>query len=1069
LKRGEILNIAKTNINDYNELNISQIPALELMEKIGYTIIPPQQAETMRSSLYSVILKDILYDRLKAINNYEYKGIINKFSEKNISQAMQDIDEALTDGLMKTNEKTYDSLLLGRSYPETVSAVDGTRSFDINYIDWINLENNLFHVVEEFSVEREDGHGNIRPDIVLFINGIPIGVIECKKASISIEQGISQMLRNQGQGYAPQLFKFVQVVMSTNKNDTQYGTVYTPKKFWSVWKEEEKSAESKWFNKELKKAVTGRIPTFQDKSILALFHPDRILNIIRYFTLFDKNIKKIARYPQYFAIKEIIKTITLETDKNGNRQSGVVWHTQGSGKSLTMVMLARFILTEMTVENPKVLVITDRVELDSQIHKTFNHSRLKAARASSGRNLMDLIENHSADIITSLVHKFDTASKYQKPVLSKNIFILIDESHRTQYGELHIKMKNVFPNACYLGFTGTPLMKKDKSTMNKFGSRMIHKYTIKDGVEDGAIVPLLYEGRLVEQSVNRAAIDKRIAMITRNLNEKQAEILKAKWCKFEAIASSEQRIRLIADDIYVHYSKFYKGTYARAILATNSKFDAIRYQEAFEEYGDINTAVVLSPPDQREGFEEVDQEPKDRVIKYWNKMISGYTDFLEYEDHVKSEFVDGDDVDGISVLIVVDKLLTGFDAPRASILYVDKPMKEHTLLQAIARVNRLYDGKDFGLIVDYRGLIQELDSAMKTYSGAGLENFDGEDIAGALVDVVSTIGSLKQAYTNLIAIFKGVKNRNDKEEYEISLSNEEIRNDFYNELCQFGKYLGIALESEHVYNALGADEITHYKHELKFYQELRSAVKLRYSDTIDNKEYEPKMRNLMDTYIAAEDVIVITAPVDILNEEEFEEEILRLGSPRAKADTIRTRMSKSINTKWDENPAFYKSFSQRIYDIINEYNAKRISDADYLEKMRSTMNDYRKGYSGKSYPENIKHNKNAQAFYGVIKEILEEDNILNTSVDFVINEKQEVYGSVIDYEVIIAEMSIEINNIIEKHSKIDWHNNPDVHKIITSQIDHLFYIAKKKHFNNLSFSIIDRIIENIKTVALRRY
>jgi len=725
-------------------------------------------------------------------------------------------------------------------------------------------------------------------------------------------------------------------------------------------------------------------------------------------------------------------------------------------------MFARYILSEMADVHPRVLVITDRVGLDSQIHETFNHSRLKAAKASSGRNLVELINDNSADIITSLVHKFDTAVKYQEPVKSRNIFVLIDESHRTQYGELNIKMKNVFPNACYLGFTGTPLMKKDKSTMNKFGSRMIHKYTIRDGVEDGAIVPLLYEGRLVEQTVNRAAIDKRIEMISRNLNEKQTEMLKAKWSKFEVIASSEQRIRLIADDIYVHYTQFYKGTFAKAMLATNSKFDAARYQEAFEEFGDINTAVVISPPDQREGFEEVDEEPKDRVIRYWNKMMKGYADPSKYEEHIKNEFVDGEDID---ILIVVDKLLTGFDAPRATILYVDKPMKEHTLLQAIARVNRLYEGKDFGLIVDYRGLIEELDSAMKTYSGAGLENFDGEDIAGALVDVISTIGSLKQAYTNIVAIFKLVKNKNDKEEYEIALADEKIRNDFYDELCKFGKFFGIALESEHVYNALGENDINHYKRELKFYQELRAAVKLRYSDTFDNKEYEAKMRNLMDTYIAAEDVIQITAPVDILNEEEFEEEIERLGSPRAKADTIKTRMTKSINTKWDENPIFYKKFSQLIEDIINEYKAKRISEADYLARMRSVMKDFRNGYSGTSYPENIKHNVNAQAFYGVIKEILENEDILDPNADFVINEDKEVYN----YKNIIAEISIEVNNIIDRQSKIDWHNNPDVHKRISREIDDLLYVAKKKYFNNLTYSQIDRIIENIKTVALRRY
>jgi len=1057
LKRGDTL----SRVKEYDEMNISQIPALEVLNKIGYTIISPEKAEQMRGNLYNVVLKDILYERLTAINSFEFKGCTYKFSEKNIQQAILDIDEALTDGLIKTNEKIYDTLILGRSYPESLSEMDGTKSFNLNYIDWENPENNVFHVVEEFSVEREDGQGTVRPDIVSFINGIPFGVIECKKASISISQGISQMLRNQGKEYIPQLFKFVQIVMVTNKNETQYATTGTPKKFWSLWKEDKESIEYKWFEETLAETVTCRIPTVQDKNIISLFHPRRVIEIIRFFTLYDKNVKKIARYQQYFAIKEIIRTIE-ETDRNGNRQSGVIWHTQGSGKSLTMVMLSRYILSQFADIHPQVLVITDRIELDSQIHQTFNHSRLRAERAISGRHLVELINNNGADIITSLVHKFDTASKHQKPVKSKNIFVLIDESHRTQYGELNIKMKKVFPNACYLGFTGTPLMKKDKSTMKKFGGRMIHKYTIKDGVEDGAIVPLLYEGRLVEQTVNRNAIDKRIEMITRNLAEKQAEELKKKWSKFEAIASSEQRIRLIADDIYIHYTKFYKGTFAKAMLATASKFDAIRYKESFDEYGDLKTAIVISPPDQREGYDEVDEEPKDRVLKFWNKMMEAYSDPQKYEDHIKSEFIDGDELE---ILIVVDKLLTGFDAPRASVLYVDKPMKEHTLLQAIARVNRLYEGKDFGLIVDYRGLIQELDSAMRTYSGAGLENFDGKDLEGALVDVISIVGKLRESYSNVVAIFKGIKNKQDKEEYELLLGDEALRNDFYNQLSNFGKYLGIALESEHVYNAIGEEDIKLYKREFKFYQELRASVKLRYSDTIDHKEYEAKMRNLMDTYIAAEDIIQITAPVDILNEKEFEDELMRLGSPRAKADAIRTRMTKRISEKWDENPAYYKKFSERIEEIIEQYKEKRISELEYLEKMRNVMNDFRKGYSGTTYPEKIKHNIHAQAFYGVVKEVLEDERYYEAGITELVAEDGPIYN----YEGILADIAMEVDVIIERHCKVDWHDNPDVHKKISQEIDELLYLVKKKHFPKMTFDQIDTMIENIKTVALRRY
>ncbi|MGG2941435.1 HsdR family type I site-specific deoxyribonuclease, partial [Heyndrickxia faecalis] len=783
----------------YDERFISQGPAIEVLQKLGYQYLSPEEAERMRGNLHHVLLTTVLEEKLKELNSYEYQGQIYNFSESNIRQAIRDLDEPLTNGLVKTNEVIYETIMNGRSYTEFLP--DGSKkSFTIQYIDWNNIENNVFHVVEEFEVERMDGRGTVRPDIVLFVNGIPFAVIECKKASISMNQGISQMIRNQGKDYAPQLFKFIQIVMSTNKNETKYATCNTPKKFWSVWKEE----KEEWLKNWLDKTVEGRLPTMQDKNIISLFHHERLLELTQFFTLFDKDVKKVARYQQYFAIKEIIKTIE-ERDENGNRQSGVIWHTQGSGKSLTMVMLAKYILSELRGYNPKVIVVTDRVELDKQIHKTFSHTRLKASRATSGSHLVALINDNHSDIVTTLVHKFDTASSKQKPIESRDIFVLVDESHRTQYGELHLKMKKVFPNACYLGFTGTPLMKKEKNTLIKFG-KLIHKYTIADGVRDKAIVPLLYEGKMVEQSVNQKAIDHRLEMITRNLNDKQKEEVKQRWSKYEKLASSEQRIYLIAEDINKHFVENYKtqGSQFKAMLATNSKIEAIRYLEAFEELGDLNCAVVISPPDQREGHEVVDQESKDKVQQFWKRMMDRYGTPEKYEDAIKDEFVNGDELD---LLIVVDKLLTGFDAPRATVLYVDKPMKEHTLLQAIARVNRLYEGKDYGLIIDYRGLLDKLDEAMQMYSGAGLENFDPEDLKGAIYDVISIIGSLRQYYSDLWQIFAPIKNKNDREEYEVWLEDEERREEFYGVLSNFGRNLGIALESEKIYNTLSPEEL----------------------------------------------------------------------------------------------------------------------------------------------------------------------------------------------------------------------------------------------------------------------
>ncbi|MBH8608029.1 HsdR family type I site-specific deoxyribonuclease [Thermoactinomyces sp. CICC 10521] len=1028
---------------DNGERFVSQQPAIEVLKKLGYEYLSPKQAQALRGGWHLVLLRKVMEDRLKKLNCYQYKGKVYQFSDANIRQAIHDLDEPRIHGLVKTSEKIYELLLSGKNYTEMLP--DGSRrSFPFRFIDWDRVENNIFHVTEEFVMEREDGQGTIRPDLVLFVNGIPFAVIECKKSSISVKEGISQIIRNQGKGYIPDLFKFVQIVMATNKNESKYATCGTPAMFWSVWKEE----HTTWLEEQLNHAVQDRVPTNQDRTIISLFHPQRLLELTRFFTLYDKDVKKIARYQQYFAIKEIMKTVS-QSDENGNREGGVIWHTQGSGKSLTMVMLARVLLSDLADGSPKVVVVTDRVDLDKQIHRTFRYTRTSASRARSGKHLVKLINDPNIKVMTTLVHKFKQAADHQEPVTSRDIFLLVDESHRTQYGELHLRMRKVFPNACYLGFTGTPLMKKEKNTMVKFG-KLIHTYTIADGIEDKAIVPLLYEGKMVEQTVNRKAIDNRLEMITRNLTPKQKEEVMRKWSQFERIASSDQRINMIAFDINKHFLDNYKlqGSPYKAMLAANSRVEAIRYLNAFEELGDLNCAVVISPPDQREGHHEVDEGARDLVQRFWQKMMERYGDEENYEESIKSEFVDGDELD---LLVVVDKLLTGFDAPRATVLYIDKPMKEHNLLQAIARVNRLYEGKDYGLVVDYRGLLDKLDEALEMYSGAGLENFDPKDLKGVLYDVMTVIGDLRQGHSRLSDIFKDVHNKSDSEEYEVLLAEESLREEFYATLSRFGRHLGIALSSEQIYNALGDKELTRYKNDFKFYQELRRSVKLRYSDSIDHKEFEPKMQKLMDQYISAEDIIRITNPVDIMDEKAFEEELDRLKTPRAKADAIRTRISKRIETKYDENPAYYRKFSERIESVLKAYKEKRISEKDYLKKMKEILKNFRSGTSGIRYPVNIRQNPHAQAFYGEVVEI--------------IGKSHELSGK----EELIGELSLKIEEIIRMHSKVDWHYNIEVHKRIEQDLDDLLYDFGKEYKLELNLDQIDQIIETVKTVALRRF
>lgn len=598
--------------NLYLEDNISKKPALDLLQNIGYTYLTPEECTLQRGGKYQVLLKGILRNQLRKINRFEFGGIEQEFSSANIERAIEDLDEPLTDGLIKTSEKIYDALMLGRSYQETVGA-GKVLSFDLKYIDWDNFEKNVFHVTEEYIVTSHDGEHTVRPDIVLFVNGIPFAVIECKAPHISVEQGIEQMIRNQQDEYIPQLFKYIQIVLATNKNSVKYATVGTGKKYWSIWKEEDldylETAKAKY--------VEDRVATVQDENIISLLSIDRLKELTKYFVIYDANVKKICRYQQYFAIKEIIKTINTN-DVEGNRQSGVIWHTQGSGKSLTMVMLAKYILLEMARFEPKVVIVTDRKELDKQIAKTFTHTRCKPARATSGKNLIDLINEGKVDIITTIINKFNTVESSGLKNLSRDVFVLVDESHRSNYGELSTKMRVVFPNACYIGFTGTPLMKSEKNTMTKFG-KLIHKYTIKDGVDDRAIVPLIYEGRFVEQTVDEANIDLWFEQTTKRLTESQKDDLKRKWSSMKRLASTEARIKRIALDINNHYVEGYKDTGFKAMLATNRKRDAVSYLTCFEQFGDLNCEVCISPPDMREGIEDIDEGTDNRVIAYWNK------------------------------------------------------------------------------------------------------------------------------------------------------------------------------------------------------------------------------------------------------------------------------------------------------------------------------------------------------------------------------------------------------------------------------------------------------------------
>lgn len=463
---------------------------------------------------------------------------------------------------------------------------------------------------------------------------------------------------------------------------------------------------------------------------------------------------------------------------------------------------------------------------------------------------------------------------------SKNVFVLVDESHRSQYGSANALMQKVFPNACYIGFTGTPLMKREKSTAVKFGGIIGTPYTINQAVEDAAVLPLYYESRLAVQNVTQNSIDKYFDIISRDLTDKQKADLKKKFSTRRILNEAEQKIANVALDISQHFEHKYKGTGFKGQLTVYSKTIALKYKRYLDELGMVTSEVVISAPDTREGNDDIYEENSSEVIQFWKRMMDRFGNESEYNAQIINQFKNAPEPE---ILIVVDKLLTGFDAPKNSVLYIARSLKEHGLLQAIARVNRLEEGKDYGEIIDYYGLLTELDEALLTYSNIG--DFDESDIQDALVSAQEEIKKLPQLHSDLWEIFNGI-NKYDVEAYEQHLKYENDRDKFYDKLSQYSKVLQLALGNFKFLEETPEKKISTYKNDLKIFLNLRVSLKSRYAESIDRKEYESKIQKLIDTYVTSDEIIQVTEPVDIFDTENFKAEVEKKQSTRSKADTI---------------------------------------------------------------------------------------------------------------------------------------------------------------------------------------
>lgn len=1042
----------------FQEEYSAKIPALTLLHNLGWTFLSPEQALSARNSKTNeVVLREVLREELRK-RRFIFAGKERVFSENAIDNVIAELfSPALNEGLSVANERIYNHFLYGISVKEFI---DGKKvNPTIQIIDWDNVENNSFLFTEEFSVLRTGEVESRRSDIVCFVNGLPFAVIEAKrpdghsKKGPTIDEGISQNIRNQRNDEIPHLFAYSQLLFSINGADGRYGTQGTPFKFWAPWREEDisdgefYSLKNKPLGVDAKDILFSHRPkqdrewyenliaggelavTEQDKLLISLMSPARLIEMARYYVLFDKKIGKVAAcYQQVFGIKRLIDRIETK-DKKGARQGGVIWHTTGSGKSFTMVFLSKTLILHSALKQCRIVVVTDRVDLESQLSTTFStggelasKKDKAAALATSGRRLAEQISKGKERIIFSIINKFAVAAKMPEchnP--SSDIIVLIDEGHRSQGGENFIRMRNALPNAAFIAFTGTPLLKDDK-TENKFGP-IVHAYTMQRAVEDKAVTPLLYEERIPDLDVNERAIDSWFDRITEGLTEEQKTDLKKKFSKKGHLYQSEDRIRLIAYDIANHFVKNIDDG-LKGQIACDRKLSAIKYKQFMDELGLFESAVVMSAPDTREGNTDVDEASIPEVEKWWKDNV-GSQDEKSYTKGIVKRFEEDDD---LKILIVVDKLLTGFDEPRNTVLYIDKPLKEHNLIQAIARVNRLHEKKKFGLLIDYRGILAELDTTIAKYQGLANRTqggFDINDLEGLYQQMSTEYKKLPLLYNDLLAIFKDVKNKGDieqlrqvivpkvQEQYgEMVDVNLKVREDFYDRLSEFANCLKVALQSASFYEdkSFTEQDRKHYKETVKQYTSLRQLAKADAGETVDYDEYSEQVKKLMDKHVVG---VEIKEPDGVY-------EVGKMGEKsdpndwsedktRNETDIIKTRITRMIEQSLRDDPYAQEVFSKLLKRVIEE--AETLFDHPLKQYMLfKEFEEEVEKREVEGLPDKFSDNKHAQAYYGVLK-IYVGENL--TSIDEELSDRWVELSFTVD-EIItnaIAEHSINPQNI----------------------------------------------------------
>lgn len=939
---------------------------------------------------------------LKYLQKQGYEDVLIRRAIHLISKAADDKSKSSYD----RNKDVYALLRYGINVRPEV----GENTQTINLIDWKNPENNDFAIAEEVTIKGVDSKSHTkRPDVVIYVNGIALGVIELKRSTVSVSEGIRQNLDNQKSIFIQHFFSTIQFVMAGNDTEgLRYGTIETPEKYYLTWKEE------------------SSISNPLDRHISQICNKTRFLELIHDYIVFDAGIKKLCRPNQYFGVRAAQEYLK-------RREGGIIWHTQGSGKSLTMVWLAKWIREKLT--DSRVLIITDRKELDEQIEKTFIGVNEKTIyRTKSGADLLSTLNQTTPWLICSLIHKFggkeeeENGTDIKKFIeemkraipsnfLAKgNLFVFVDECHRTQSGDLHKAMKAFLPNALFLGFTGTPLLKADKQRSIEIFGPYIHTYKFNEAVEDGVVLDLRYEARDIDQKItSQEKIDLWFTSKTKNLTDLAKAQLKKRWGTLRKVLSSQSRLEKIVADILLDMEtrdRLMSGR-GNAMLVCDSIFSACKFYELFDKTDLADKCAIVtsykpSPADIKGEESGEGMTEKLRQYEIYNKMLAGQ-DPDAFEKAVKKKFVD--EPGQMKLLIVVDKLLTGFDAPSATYLYIDKQMHDHGLFQAICRVNRLDgDDKEYGYIIDYKDLFKHLEKSVTDYTAEALAGYDKADVAGLLQDRLSTAKEhLEQARESIKSLCEPVEPPKDTTAYlhyfcakesgnSVQLKeNEPKRLALYKLTAAFIRaFANMANELEEAGYSL--TEITLLKSEVDHYEKVRTEVKLASGDYIDLKMYEPAMRHLIDTYIRAEESEKISAFDDLsliqLIVERGPDAVQSLPKSMQKkeavAETIENNVRKLIIDEHPINPKYYEKMSELLSALIEQRRQQAIDYESYLAKVIELTKQVKNPASNSNYPSSV-----------------------NTAG------KRALYDNLDENE----EIALTIHEAVIKNRQDDWRNN----------------------------------------------